>query len=232
MVRTYGGPWKAHASFTPPEGWEDIPFWRDGYDNIEIFLRHTERQGIEVYPAKQLRFRALEALKPENVKVVILGQDPYHTPGMANGLAFSVQPSVKVLPPSLMNIFKEYHNDLHYPMPRSGDLSWWATDCGILLLNTCLTVEAGKPNSHAGKGWEKLAQDVIQYLSSRNQRIVFMLWGKQANAHRDFIDETKNFVISSAHPSPLAANAPDPFLGSKPFSKALGYNPDIDFRLR
>lgn len=215
-----------------PEGWEALRFWKKEYTDVEIFLRNQERQGIEIYPAKPLRMRALETLKPGDVKVVILGQDPYHTPGMANGLAFSVQPHIKNLPPSLLNIFKEYSNDLHYPMPRSGDLSWWASECGVLLLNTVLTVEAGKPNSHAGKGWEKLTEDVIKHLSSLGNRIVFMLWGKQANSFRGLIDETNNFVVSSAHPSPLAANQANPFLGSRPFSKALGYNPDIDFRLR
>lgn len=223
---------EAARNLKRPEGWEDLPFWLDGYDNIEIYLRHQLRQGIEIYPAKSLWFRALELTKPKDTKVVILGQDPYHTPGMANGLAFSVQPAVKHLPPSLLNIFKEYVNDLHYPMPRSGDLTWWATNGGILLLNTVLTVEAGKANSHAGKGWEKLSTDVIKHLSSLNQRIVFMLWGKQANSYRELIDERKNFVVSSAHPSPLAGGAPDPFLGSKPYTKALGYNPEIDFRLR
>ena len=110
-----------------PEGWEALRFWKKEYTDVEIFLRNQERQGIEIYPAKPLRMRALETLKPGDVKVVILGQDPYHTPGMANGLAFSVQPHIKNLPPSLLNIFKEYSDDLHYPMPRSGDLSWWAS---------------------------------------------------------------------------------------------------------
>ena len=215
-----------------PEGWEDLTFWGKSYEDITIYVRNQEKQGIEIFPAKPLRLRALELLKPEDVKVVILGQDPYHTPGMANGLAFSVQPQVLALPPSLVNIYKEYVSDLNYPVPRSGDLSWWSTNCGILLLNTILTVERGKPSSHAGKGWEKLASSIIENLSNRHQRIVFMLWGKHANNFRHLIDETKNFVVSSAHPSPLAAKQPNPFLGSKPFTKALGYNPDIDFRLR
>lgn len=216
----------------PSKGWEHLEFWRRDAKNLEMYLRNQEDQGKEIYPHKSLRLRALEWTNPDSVKVVVLGQDPYHTPGMANGLAFSVQPHIKQLPPSLHNILKEYNEDLLYPLPRSGDLSWWAKNTGVLLLNTVLTVEAGKPNSHAGKGWERLASECISYLSQRREGIVFMLWGKYAKEMRGSIDETKHLVVSSAHPSPLAANAPDPFLGSKPFTKALEYNPTIDWRLR
>lgn len=214
-----------------PTEWSHLEFWKRTYPEVEIYVRNRERE-TPVYPAKELRLRALEYTRPDDVKVVILGQDPYHTPGMANGLAFSVQPGVKQLPPSLLNILKEYSDDLKYPVPRSGDLSWWATNCGVLLLNTVLTVEAGKPNSHAGKGWERLGSELVSYLSAKREGIVFMLWGKYAKEMRGSIDESKHLVVSSAHPSPLAAHAPDPFLGSKPFSQALEYNPTIDWKIR
>lgn len=186
-------------------------------------------------PHPSLRFKALELTPFNKVKCVILGQDPYHTKGIAHGLAFSVQPHIKSLPPSLRNIFVEYELDLGYPKPRSGDLSLWARE-GCLLLNTILTVEEGKPLSHKGLGWEKLTYEILRSLNDKrgttdDDSIVFMLWGKAAQEYRALIDNPRHLVLCAAHPSPL--NAKGGFFGCKHFSKTNEFLKDrkIDWRL-
>lgn len=182
-------------------------------------------EGKIIYPAQDDIFRALELVSPEKVKVVIVGQDPYFNPGQANGLAFSVNEGV-AFPPSLKNIFKELNSDLGVAVPSSGDLSSWAEQ-GVLLLNTVLTVEEGKPNSHSKRGWQKFVFEVFKACSELPQPIVFMLWGGQARAFTKDLslsDRPDKLVLCSSHPSPLGArksSADIPaFLGSQPFSKA------------
>lgn len=172
-----------------------------------------------VYPPPQFVFNAFELCPFEKVKVVILGQDPYHGPGQAHGLSFSVRDGVP-LPPSLRNIYKELQSDLSLPMRTTGDLSHWAKQ-GVLLLNATLTVLAHKAGSHQGLGWERFTDAVVRTLSEEREHLVFILWGKYAEAKGAHIDETKHCVIRSAHPSPLSAH--NGFFGSKPFSKTNAY---------
>ena len=163
-----------------------------------------------IYPSQPLR--ALELTPLDKVRVVILGQDPYHGPGQAEGLAFSVAPGVKV-PPSLRNLFKERHRDLGLPTPADGSLVRWARQ-GVLLLNTCLTVEDGQPASHAGQGWESLTDAVIRHSSEAGPPKVFLLWGAHAQKKAFLIDTTRHELLCANHPSPLSASrGPVPFLG-------------------
>lgn len=172
-----------------------------------------------IYPPEREVFAAFKATPWDDLKVVILGQDPYHGPGQANGLAFSVNPGV-ALPPSLRNIFKEITTDTQAPMPADGDLTRWARQ-GVLLLNTTLTVVAGQPASHSGIGWEQFTDDVIRRISSGKENVVFMLWGAHAQRKRPLIDESKHLVLTSPHPSPLSAHRG--FFGNRHFSLANGY---------
>ena len=169
-----------------------------------------------VYPPKQQVFAALNYMKPEDVKVVILGQDPYHGEGQANGLSFSVQPGVK-LPPSLQNIFKERAHDIHINPSSNGDLSSWAEQ-GVLLLNTVLTVTAHEANSHRNWGWEQFTDEILKKISKNNEHIVFILWGKAAQNKQKIIDTNRHTIICAPHPSPLSAYRG--FFDSAPFSKA------------
>lgn len=187
---------------------------------------------LTIYPPKELIFRALELTPFENIKVVILGQDPYHGEGEANGLAFSVNKGVK-LPPSLRNIYEELKSDMGIKIPNHGDLTSWAKQ-GVLLLNSVLTVEKDKPASHRNIGWEEYTDSIIKKISDKKENIVFILWGKYAQSKKDFIDERKYLVISSPHPSPFSANKG--FFGSKPFSKTNTYlkskgKKEIDWRI-
>jgi len=175
-----------------------------------------EYQNFTIYPPKNEIFNSLNATSFDNVKVVILGQDPYHEPNQANGLAFSVKKGVRI-PPSLVNIYKEAHTDVGISIPNHGDLSSWAKQ-GVLLLNNVLTVRAHKANSHKGFGWEQFTLNVVKYLNQREKPLVFILWGKNAQEKEQFIDTSKHLIIKSVHPSPLSANGG--FFGSKPFSKA------------
>jgi len=175
-----------------------------------------EYQNFTIYPPKNEIFNSLNATSFDNVKVVILGQDPYHEPNQANGLAFSVKKGVRI-PPSLVNIYKEAHTDVGICIPNHGDLSSWAKQ-GVLLLNNVLTVRAHKANSHKGFGWEQFTLNVVKYLNQREKPLVFILWGKNAQEKEQFIDTSKHLIIKSVHPSPLSANGG--FFGSKPFSKA------------
>lgn len=183
------------------------------------------KAGKVIYPAHENIFRALTLTSPESVKIVIVGQDPYHGAGQANGLAFSVNPGVKI-PPSLRNIFKELSEDIGCAIPSSGDLTPWA-ERGILLLNTVLTVEEGKANSHAGWGWQAFVLEVFRACTQLPQPIVFILWGGQARAFTaglQLSQQDRKACICSSHPSPLGAksgnSAVPAFIGSRPFSTA------------
>ena len=187
------------------------PYWAD----LQAFVA-DERARHEVYPAPDEVFAALHLTPLAEVKVVILGQDPYHGPGQAHGLCFSVRPGVRP-PPSLRNIYIELEADLGIPAPRHGDLRAWARH-GVLLLNTSLTVRAHQAASHQGQGWETFTDAVIDVVNQKPERVVFILWGAAARRKRTLVDTTRHVVIESAHPSPLsAANG---FFGSQPFSRA------------
>lgn len=172
-----------------------------------------------VYPPGKLIFNALDKCPPEKVKVVIIGQDPYHGPGQAHGLCFSVQKGVRT-PPSLQNIFKEISRDLEVPMPTDGDLTRWAEQ-GVLLLNATLTVRSGAAGSHQGKGWEIFTDAIIHKIAMLNSGLVFMLWGSYAQKKGAFIDPQRHLVLKSPHPSPLSAHRG--FLGNGHFSSANQY---------
>ena len=168
----------------------------------------------------------------KNVKIIILGQDPYHGPNQANGLAFSVNSDVR-FPPSLLNIFKEYSSDLNLPIPTSGNLAAWGEQ-GVLLMNSMLTVESGSPGSHKDFGWEEFTNQIIKALSDKKSNLVFILWGSYAQSKKILIDSSKHLIIATPHPSPLSAHRG--FFGSKPFSKANDYlrktkNEEIDWRI-
>src|SRR5882672_8675609 len=190
----------------------------------EYFLQLTEFVRNEyitqtVYPPGKEIFRAFDCCLFEEVKVVIIGQDPYHGAGQANGLCFSVRDGIRQ-PPSLQNIFKEIHKDLGKPIPSSGDLERWAHQ-GVLLLNATLTVRASSPGSHQNKGWEVFTDAVIKKISDEKQHVVFLLWGAYAQKKGEVIDRSKHLVLMSAHPSPFSADRG--FFGCKHFSKANAY---------
>lgn len=216
-------------TISPLKSWEFLKFWDWYYENLCKDLERFDHSKDPVYfPPEKDRFKALELTPFDKVKCVLLGQDPYHTKGLAHGLSFSVPPHIKKLPPSLRNVLKEYQADLGYPKPRSGDLNAWA-ERGVLLLNTVLTVEEGKANSHKGLGWEKLTYEVIRSLGDRG-RVVFLLMGKQAQEYTGACQDCP--VVAVAHPSPLSKGFP----GSRPFSKVnaalkkLGVE-EIDWKL-
>lgn len=190
----------------------------------EYFVRLTnfvreQYSSRQVFPPASKIFAAFDACPFDQVKVVILGQDPYHDVGQANGLCFSVAPGI-AMPPSLVNIFKEIRDDLGKPMPENGDLSRWANQ-GVLLLNATLTVEAHKAASHQGKGWEQFTDEVIMRLAQDREGLVFMLWGSYAIKKGAFIDRNRHLVLTSPHPSPLSAYRG--FFGNKHFSRANEY---------
>lgn len=189
-------------------------FEKPYYQQLREFL-NIEYDTETIYPDKEDVFNALRYTDYEDVKVVILGQDPYHGPGQAHGLSFSVQPGV-ALPPSLRNIFKELHADLGCLIPKNGYLKKW-TDQGVLLLNTVLTVRKGEAHSHKGQGWEVFTDKIITLLNEREKPVIFILWGKPAQSKLKLIDESRHKIIKSVHPSPLSARRG--FFGSKPFSK-------------
>lgn len=218
-----------------PTGWTKLfahetrqPWYRE----LATFV-DAERRNHDVLPAAEDTFLALELTPPNRARVLILGQDPYPTPGHAHGLAFSVPPGVRP-PASLRNIFRELHDDLGVPTPETGCLVPWAEQ-GVLLLNAVLTVRAGRSNSHAGKGWERFTDAVIRALSAKDSKVVFVLWGAYARKKTALIDTTRHAIITAPHPSPLSANRG--FFGSRPFSRinaeleADGQKP-IDWSLR
>jgi uracil-DNA glycosylase len=200
--------------------WTDLPFFTsETYEQIANRLAEDMNAGKNVLPMVSNIMRALDTTPFDQVKVCILGQDPYPTKGHANGLAFSVDKNVSPLPKSLQNIYKELYTDVGV-IRSSGDLTDWATQ-GVLLLNTSLTVIEGETGSHSNIGWSRLSDEVIKALSEHREHIVFMLWGKQAQAKEYMIDKTKHCVIKTAHPSPLSAYRG--FFNSKPFSKTNAY---------
>ena len=216
-----------------PSAWPVAPGWRGLVDdffaspagvNLLSFLGERLANQAVIFPPQPLR--ALALTPPDTVRVVILGQDPYHGRGQGEGLAFSVAPGV-ALPPSLRNIFKEIQRDLGTPPPifpaPGGSLVRWAEN-GVLLLNTCLTVEEGQPASHAKRGWEHLTDAIIRHVSAHQQNVVFMLWGAHAQGKRELIDANRHKILLANHPSPLSALRPPlPFMGCGHFSVARAW---------
>lgn len=199
-------------------GWKDA--LRDEFDKpymkaLGEFLRAEKAAGKVIFPPGPLIFNALNSTPLDEVKVVIIGQDPYHGPGQAHGLCFSVQPGVPI-PPSLLNIYKELKRDLNIDMPDHGHLQSWAEQ-GVLLLNTSLTVEQARAGSHANQGWQSFTDRVIEVVSAHQPNLVFLLWGSHAQSKQRLIDSTKHLVLRSAHPSPLSAYRG--FLGNGHFSR-------------
>lgn len=182
---------------------------------LKAFLSAEKAAGKTIYPRGSEWFAALDATPLENVRVVVLGQDPYHRENQAHGLCFSVQHGVRP-PPSLLNIYKEMKTDIAVDPPNHGNLNSWAEQ-GVLLLNSVLTVEASKAASHQGKGWERFTDAIIQLVNDQPQPTVFILWGSYAQKKAAFVDHTKHLVLKSVHPSPLSAH--NGFFGSKPFSQ-------------
>jgi uracil-DNA glycosylase len=189
------------------------------FSNIVEHIKTEKAQKKTIYPSGNNIFNAFNLTPFENVKVVILGQDPYHGPGQAHGLCFSVLKGVDT-PPSLQNIYKELNQDIGLSIPQHGDLSNWAKQ-GVFLLNASLTVRAGEPMSHSKIGWANFTDAVIKHLSVQKKNLVFILWGKFAQEKKSLIDESKHLILTSAHPSPLSAHTG--FFGSKHFSKTNEY---------
>ena len=196
----------------------DEEFNKKYFNDLSSFV-NKEQDTKSIYPLDDNIFNAFKLTPLEEIKVVILGQDPYHGEGQAHGLAFSVQDRI-AFPPSLRNIFQEYSSDLGYEIPRSGSLIKWAEE-GVFLLNTVLTVRANEAHSHKGQGWEVFTDAVIKMISDQRENIVFILWGKPAQLKVKLIDESKHLVLKAPHPSPLSSYRG--FFGSKPFSEANAY---------
>jgi uracil-DNA glycosylase len=194
-------------------------FAKSYFQNIVTFLKTEKMANRTIYPPGALIFNAFNTTSFDNVKVVILGQDPYHGPGQAHGLCFSVSNGVPP-PPSLVNIFKELQSDVGVAIPDHGNLTKWAEQ-GVLLLNASLTVRAAEPMSHSQIGWAEFTDNVIKKISEEKEHVVFILWGKFAGAKQVLIDETKHLVLKAAHPSPLSAYSG--FFGCRHFSKANDY---------
>ncbi|GGO84417.1 uracil-DNA glycosylase [Wenjunlia tyrosinilytica] len=220
-------------SYTLPDSWlpvlgEEVskPYFKELTEFVE-----QEREEHKVFPPRDEVFAALEATPYDQVKVLLLGQDPYHGEGQGHGLCFSVRPGVKT-PPSLRNMYKELNDELGLPVPDNGYLMPWAQQ-GVLLLNAVLTVRESEPNSHKGKGWEKFTDAVIKAVADRSDPAVFVLWGNYAKKKLRLIDTERHTVVQGAHPSPLSARL---FLGSRPFTRineavaAQGHDP-IDWRV-
>lgn len=203
------------------ESWNQIlkeEFNKPYFQQLINFVKE-EYATKTIFPPGPFIFRAFNECPFDKLKVVILGQDPYHTPGVANGLAFSANPDNRI-PPSLLNIYKEIKNDLGNPIPDNPDLTKWAQQ-GVLLLNATLTVRKGEAGSHQKKGWEEFTDNVIKIISDKKENLVFILWGAYAQKKEILIDNTKHFIIKSPHPSPFSADRG--FFGSKPFSKTNTY---------
>lgn len=189
----------------------DKPYFKE----VTSFVKNEVRNGAVIYPPGSLIFNAFEQTPFNHLKCVILGQDPYHGPGQAHGLCFSVKKGV-TLPPSLVNIFKELHDDTGLPIPQSGDLTPWAQQ-GVLLLNTILTVRAGEAASHSKTGWEQFTDTVIRKISEQKKGVVFILWGRFARNKQALIDKQRHHILEAAHPSPFSAH--HGFFGCRHFSK-------------
>jgi uracil-DNA glycosylase len=207
-------------TWSPPKlatGWNDALrsiFESESFQKLQAFLGE-ERKNFPIYPPESDVFSAFQLTTLEAVKVLILGQDPYHNPGEAHGLCFSVRPGITV-PPSLKNIYKELKDDLGINPPKHGFLEAWAKQ-GVLLVNAVMTVRENQPNSHKDQGWEKFTDAVIAKVNEQKERVVFVLWGAYAQKKAKLIDTTRHVILASAHPSPLSAK--NGFFGSKPFSK-------------
>lgn len=202
--------------------WKEVlaaEFEKDYFKRLTAFVREEYSGTTPIYPPARLIFNAFDHCPFDKVKVVILGQDPYHGAGQANGLCFSVNKGI-AFPPSLMNIFKEIENDLGTPIPHDGDLTRWS-DQGVLLLNATLTVRASQAGSHQRRGWEEFTDSAIRELATRRENIVFILWGSYAQKKGAFIDRDRHLVLASPHPSPLSAY--QGFFGNKHFSRANEY---------
>lgn len=218
------------------ESWKQVlgeEFEKAYFDELKIFLRNEKQGMAPVFPPGNKIFAALNQTPFNKVKIVILGQDPYHGAGQANGLCFSVNKGV-VLPPSLKNIFKEMQQDLGLSIPSHGDLSSWA-DHGVLLLNSVLTVRANQPASHQNKGWENFTDTIIKTLSQQKTNLVFMLWGAFAKSKKGLIEPHLHLVLEASHPSPFSAHSG--FFGCRHFSKANQYLRDanidpVDWEIR
>lgn len=206
------------------EDWKALlrdEFDKPYFEELVAFVRN-EYSNRRIYPAGRNIFRAFDKCAPQDVKVVIIGQDPYHGPGQANGLCFSVGDRMQ-FPPSLVNIFNEVCTDTGAPMPASGNLDRWAEQ-GVLLLNAVLTVRANEAASHAGRGWERFTDAVVEKLNSNYDNIVYMLWGSYAQKKGEIVDPSRNCILKSVHPSPLSAYRG--FIGCKHFSAANKYLTD------
>jgi uracil-DNA glycosylase len=186
------------------------------FEKIVHFLKEEKKAGKTIYPPGKLIFNAFDSTPFNKVKVVIIGQDPYHGPGQAHGLCFSVPDKVQP-PPSLINIFKEIHDDLDIPIPQTGNLEKWAKQ-GVLLLNASLTVESSKAMSHSEIGWHIFTDEAIKHISKDKEHVAFMLWGRFAQNKENIIDTSKHKILKAAHPSPLSAH--NGFMGCRHFSKA------------
>ncbi len=218
---------------TLPGSWAEQVALPDGtLEGIAGFVQEERACGHEVLPAPGQFFRALECLEPHQVRVVILGQDPYPTPGHAEGLSFSIAPGVRPFPGSLRNILREWSEDLGHPLPTHGSLLPWARS-GVLLLNTVLSVRAGQPGSHRGCGWEAVTAAILRAVAAGRERVVFMLWGNDARRHASWLRAGPHVVLEAGHPSPLSARL---FRGCRCFSEAnrllreTGRGP-VDWRL-
>lgn len=205
------------------DGWKrvlaqefDKPYFKDLTDRVRLEYANP---AVRIYPPASKIFAAFDACPFDETKVVIIGQDPYHGPGQANGLSFSVNPGVP-FPPSLRNIFQEVNADTGAPIPQNGDLTRWANQ-GVLLLNASLSVREHQPQSHAGIGWEQLTDAAVRAVANERENIVFMLWGSYAIRKGDFIDRSRHLVLTAPHPSPLSAHRG--FFGCRHFSQANEY---------
>lgn len=204
------------------EGWKNVlknEFSKPYFQNAVTVIKTEKAQGKTIYPPGPLIFNAFDKTPFDTVKVVLLGQDPYHGYGQAHGLSFSVPDGVKP-PPSLINIFKELHTDIGMPIPETGNLTNWAAQ-GVMLLNSVLTVRANEPASHAKTGWMEFTNTVISKISDQKEGVVFLLWGRFAHEKQVLIDETRHHVLKAAHPSPFSADKG--FFGCRHFSKTNDY---------
>ncbi|HBF28958.1 uracil-DNA glycosylase [Rhizobium sp.] len=212
----------AQAGLRLEESWKAAvgnEFEQPHMQSLKQFLLEEKQAGKHIFPKGAEYFRALDLTPIGQVRVVILGQDPYHGAGQAHGLCFSVQPGVRI-PPSLLNIYKEMESDLGIARANHGFLEHWARQ-GVLLLNSVLTVEEGRAGSHQGKGWERFTDRIIHAVAEEREHVVFILWGAYAQKKAAFVDPKRHLVLKSVHPSPLSAH--NGFFGSKPFSKTNAY---------
>jgi len=203
------------------DGWKEVlkdEFRQPYFQALKTFLKTEKAQGKTIYPPGSLIFNAFNSTPFDEVKAVIIGQDPYHRPGQAHGLCFSVKPGVRI-PPSLVNIYQELHDDTGFEIPNHGYLQKWAEQ-GVLMLNAILTVEEGNASSHKGKGWENFTTAAIQAINKHKAGVVFLLWGRYAQQKGSFIDRNKHLVLEAAHPSPLARTG---FRGCRHFSQTNQY---------